>query len=90
MGGIGASLLYTQVLSAPEDESAADKYRTNASDKEVVQFDETHLSSVKLNVSFTFSDEATGRLLKEVTIERLTNHMLWAITASRKAFVFLF
>lgn len=36
LGGVGASLLYTQVLSAPEDESAADKYRTNASDKEVI------------------------------------------------------
>lgn len=35
LGGIGASLLYTQVLRAPEDESAADKYRTNASDKEM-------------------------------------------------------
>ncbi|KAG4071593.1 hypothetical protein HA402_011747 [Bradysia odoriphaga] len=35
LGGIGASLLYTQVLSAPEDENVADKYRTNASDKEM-------------------------------------------------------
>lgn len=35
LGGVGASLLYTQVLSAPEDENAAEKYRTNASDKEM-------------------------------------------------------
>lgn len=35
LGGVGASLLYTQVLSAPEDETTAEKYRTSASDKEV-------------------------------------------------------
>ncbi|KAJ6627581.1 Aquaporin [Pseudolycoriella hygida] len=35
LGGFGASLLYTQVLSAPETETVADKYRTNANEKEM-------------------------------------------------------
>lgn len=36
LGGITAGLLYSQALSAPEEEQASDKYRTAANDKEVI------------------------------------------------------
>lgn len=62
LGGIGASLLYTQVLSAPEDETVADKYRTNANDKEVnIQLLYFDYATKMENL---LSDEATRRFLK--------------------------
>lgn len=73
LGGIGASLLYTQVLSAPEDETVADKYRTSASDKEVF-FEHFFLFSFILQWRL-FSDEAARRLLK-LGASKLIKHFI--------------
>lgn len=37
LGGVVASLLYTQAFSAPDAEDRAEKYRTDANEKEVRQ-----------------------------------------------------
>lgn len=37
LGGIVASLLYTQAFNAPDAEDRAEKYRTDANEKEVRQ-----------------------------------------------------